>query len=139
VANDDAAALSWDGALLTGGVAGARTTAELDLRLTGERTIHVGPNVIHQNACQLTHEDVGSGNVTCPPLVDQWLAATRELEDGLLSLSATYRLTLDGDACAAGGGIDVTYRIAVDGEPARDGFVTANFRGCGDVRVVGRE
>lgn len=133
--------LMWDGTQLTGADVDADGRAVLDLRFTGERTIDVGPNVLHENACGVTLDERGGGggNVTCPALVDQGLAASYTNDGGVLELSATYRLNLDGNDCASGGGIDVTYRVTPEEGAARDGFVSATFHGCGTVQVFGRE
>jgi hypothetical protein len=92
-------------------------------------------------------EEVGDGEVDgesvfLPPFVDGVYELSTIVDVGgtltEVRLLADYvGLTLDGNHCAAGGGVDISYRLSSEGTD-RGGFVRSSYHGCGRIQVFTR-
>ena len=87
-------------------------------------------------------DEIDGQPVFLPPFIEGTyeLSTTRTIggEPTSLRLHADYvQLTLDGDACAAGGGVDIHYLLSSEATE-RGGFVRASYHGCGRIIVFTR-
>ena len=129
----DGTGLAWRAGHLRGTQIDDDARLTSDLRYQGRRTVDVPTGEDPAGVC--IGEWSSAQTVDCLPLLDQGLALTQSLDDGVITVSADFGITLDGEGCAAGGVVDVTYRLQPTVGTARRGFVQAGYQGCGAARV----
>ena len=127
--------LTWDGSKLevdVDGLDGGDVRARGAVRLQGYR-VDI-PAWQGTDPCYWgTPSGDSNGSVECPPLIDRAITFTRP-EEGL-TVRATFGITLDGDACAAGGQVELDY-VVRDAAGPRGGTLEASYEGCGRIRVL---
>jgi len=133
--SDDQIGITWDGREL---LAGLRDPAHL----AGDAAIDLVYEPERSESGNLDHppcpgaEMSGTDTVRCPPTIQRDAAWTVTDEDGnVLTVRASFGITLDGDNCAAGGEIRAQY--AGNG-PDRilGGEIWVNYSGCGRARIM---
>lgn len=135
--------LTWNGARLHGALVDDDALLVANLRYIGPRTLSVLDGDDPGGTCP-TGEADGSGlTIECDPFIDRTLQLERTVQvDGAparLRLDADYGLVLDGDGCAAGGQVEITYALLPEAGAPRGGFVSAQYHGCDRIQVFTRE
>ena len=134
----DAGPLRWDGTTLSGTLTTETSLVESTLRFQDRRTEFAASG---GDAVCVAYEASGTAmHVECHPFLDRSLLVSHTEPDGSrIDIDATYGLVLDGDRCAAGGQIDLGYRITPPDDATREGVVSATFHGCGRIQVFSRD
>lgn len=129
--------VTWDGHVLdvdVDGLDGNAVRADGSLRAQGYRVDVPAWQGAGTDPCHWgTPLGDSNGSVECPPLIDRAITFTRP---GVgLTVHATFGITLDGDACAAGGQVELDY-VLTDAAGRRGGTLEASYEGCGRIRIL---
>lgn len=129
--------MTWDGHVLdvdVDGLDGNAVRADGSLRAQGYRVDVPAWQGTGTDPCHWgTPLGDSNGSVECPPLIDRAITFTRPDEG--LTVHATFGITLDGDACAAGGQVELDY-VLTDAAGRRGGTLEASYEGCGRIRIL---
>ena len=131
--------LSWDGDTLNAAFAEGDTTYDVSLRYI---TDAMRSEIDGIDLSSIDPSLLGSGEfrgqaITMPPHLDDLFRLHTRVGDIDVHLEADYvSLSMNGDGCAAGGGVEISYML--DGEVLREGWVRVGFHGCGRVHVYER-
>lgn len=129
---------SWNGETLNASFAEGTSTYAVALR---RRTGVVRSDIAGTPAAEAAvwgSGEVAGESVFLPPFIERTFDLQRRVGDTDVRLRADYvQLTLDGDGCTAGGGVEISYELTA-AEVTRAGWVRTGFHGCGRVHVYER-
>lgn len=134
----DTGPLTWDGSRLLGSILTDKGAVESSLRFQDRRTEFASSG---GDAVCVAYEQSGTPmHVECHPFLDQTLVVSHQAHCGSqVDIAADYGLVFDGDRCAAGGQVDLSYRVTPPSGTPREGVVSATFHGCGRIQIFTRE
>jgi hypothetical protein len=79
-------------------------------------------------------EETSDGSIQCPAMIEGSLHILKP--EQALTIHADFNITLDGDECAAGGQVEISYTLRGEEGSEQSGQLTSSYNGCNRIRIL---